>query len=141
MNLISLNSNDQLQYKTDVFILINFQLLNTKSNPIKWRGFFSCFFYWLTCLYSLCFVSKNETTLFHQMTTNLVCEFSIYLWQYLTMCSLRLFHFHSSLYQDNKICLAHSVDSQNIIWQIKLFFLQNYRKVILILVLKLWNFQ
>ena len=140
MNLISLNSNDKLQYKIDAFMLMGFQLLNTKSNPIKWRGFFYRFFYWLTCLYSLCFVSKKETTLFHQMTTNLVCEFWIYLWQYLKMCSLCLFHFYSSLYKDNTMCSAHSVDSQNIIWEIKLFFSKNYRKVILILVLKLWNF-
>ena len=36
LNLISLNS----QYKVDVFMMMNSQLLNTKSNPINWRGFF-----------------------------------------------------------------------------------------------------
>ena len=48
----------------------------------------------------------------------------LYLWQYLKMCSLCLFHFCSSLYNGNTIYFAHSVDSQNI-WRIKVFFSQN----------------
>ena len=38
------------------------------------KGFFYRSFYWVTCVCSFCFVSKNEATLFHQMITNLVCK-------------------------------------------------------------------
>ena len=40
LNLINLNSNEKSQYKVDVFMLMNSQLLNTESNPVNWRGFF-----------------------------------------------------------------------------------------------------